>query len=138
MQDGYRLLDHKADLGLEVTSRTLEGLFEVSAAALFEVIAPQGGTPRIAREVCSEGPDEAALLVNFLNDLLALFEVEGLLFRRIKVEFPSPGRLRAGTLCEPMDPERTPVETVVKAVTWHGLEVRRESDAWRGVVYLDL
>jgi SHS2 domain-containing protein len=138
MQKGYRFIEHTADVGIEISSPTLEGVYERAGRALFELIAPHSAGPDVAFVVESEGADAESLLVNFLNDLLLHFEVEGLLFRRLSARSLEGGRLVMDARCERMDPGGEGVETVVKAATYHDLVVRREGDRWHAVVYLDI
>jgi SHS2 domain-containing protein len=136
MQFGYTFLDHTADVGIEIRSPTLEGVYEYGAEALFALICPVAVELSVARTVETQGESPEALLVNLLNDLLLHFEMDRLLFRKIRVRSISEGCLVADALCEEMDENR--VDTVVKAVTWHDLQLTEEFDHWRAVVYLDL
>lgn len=138
MKREYRFLEHTADLGIEVTSPTLEGVYELAGQALFDLILPEKSKADQRFQVETEGDDAEALLVNFLNDLLVEFEIKGLLFRTIEVRELDATRLVAEALCEKPDLEKSPPDTVVKAVTWHGLEIEQKGDHWKGVVYLDL
>lgn len=138
MQHGYRFLEHTADVGIEIRSPSLEGVYEIAGGALFDLIAkPQGGE-RAPRTVTSKGGEPEVLLANFLNDLLLLFEVEGLLFRELRARKMEEGRLVVDALCERLDPQRHKIETVVKAATLHDVLVEKEGDGWRARVFLDL
>ena len=136
MHFGYTFLDHTADVGIEIRSPTLEGVYEYATEALFALICPVAVELSIARTVETQGDGAQALLVNLLNDLLLHFELDGLLFRKLRVRSISAGSLVADALCEEVDADR--VDTVVKAVTWHDVEVEERSDHWHAVVYLDL
>ena len=144
MEQRYRFLEHTADVGIEIRAPTLAAVYEIAGEALFQLIAPRASEEApvrtadwIAKDVESEGDEPELLLVNFLNDLLYLFEVEGLLFRRFEVRSLKSGRLQATAAGEPLDPGAA-VDTVVKAVTHHEACVERSGSHWRGVVYLDL
>ncbi|MBU0753881.1 MAG: archease [Planctomycetes bacterium] len=125
-------------MGIELSSDTLRGLYATAGRALFLLMAPHAKKPTIRRAIESDGADRETLLANFLNDLLYEFEAEGLLIREIAITNLSRLRLHAELFCENYDPLRTEIETVVKAVTWHGLEIQKTGKGWRGVVYLDL
>jgi SHS2 domain-containing protein len=138
MKSTYRFLEHTADVGIEITSPTLEEIYKTAGEALFMLIAPEASKSVVNCAIESEGDDPAALLVNFMNDLLLRFEVDGLLFRKIDIKKLTSNRLEAMASCEAMDPDSSKVETVVKAVTWHGLKLEEKDGEWRSVVYLDL
>jgi SHS2 domain-containing protein len=138
MRNGYRFIEHTADVGIEIFSTTLESVFEQAGQALFELIAPGPAEAVTPFAMETEGEDPESLVVNFLNDLLLHFEVEGLLFRQIKTRRLEAGRLIVDAMCEPLDPGGEGVDTVVKAATHHNLAVRQVKGRWHAVVYLDL
>lgn len=146
-QGEYRFIEHTADVGIEVFSPTLEGVFETAGAALFDLIAPiapgAAATPGAAAPadgptVEAEGEEPEVLLVNLLNDLLLLFDTEGLLFRSLKTRSLEGGRIVLDTCCEPLDPGGEGVETVVKAATFHDVTLEKTGGRWHALVYLDL
>lgn len=138
MQGEYRFIEHTADVGIEVYSPTLEGVFETAGAALFDLIAPGAAAPAGGRTVEAEGEEPEVLLVNLLNDLLLLFETEGLLFRSLKTRSLEGGRLVLDARCERLDPDGEGVETVVKAATFHDVILEEQARRWHALVYLDL
>lgn len=88
-------------------------------------------------EVTAKDPE--ALLVRFLNEANFLFETEHFLFKRFVVEELDPNaRLVAAGFGEPVDLPRHPVRMVVKAATYHMLEVKRYRGRWRVQVIFDI
>ena len=49
-----------------------------------------------------------------------------------------PGRVIFDTRCERIADREEDVDVVVKAATWHDVEVGRKGEGWKGIVYLDL
>lgn len=144
----YEALDHTGDVGFVVRAPTLPALFAEAAAAFTDCITPVEGV-RVARsvELSLEASDLELLLVVFLEELLYLFESERLLVRESALEVEEaaapgePARLRGTVGGEVYDPERHPVTVAIKAVTYHGLEVRRyerPEEGWRAQVILDI
>ena len=138
MKANYRFLSHTADAGIEVISPTLQGVYETAGRALFQLIAPGDGAAKRTRTIATTGDDREALLINFLNDLLWVFEVERLMCRRIIVQELDAQHIVAEACCDELEPGGEGVDTVVKAVTWHGLKVEPDGSHWRGVFFLDL
>jgi len=135
----YRQLSHTADLGLRIRGGSLEELFENAAAALSSVLTDRRTIRgRETRDLELESPDREALLIDWLNRLLYLFDTEGFLGREFRVVFPSPERLQAQARGEIFDPYRHPEKTAVKAATYHHLEIRRMDEGWQATVILDL
>jgi SHS2 domain-containing protein len=90
------------------------------------------------RVITLEAPDREALLVDWLNHLLYLFDVEGFLGREFRVISLSPQRLEARARGEIFDPARHPEKTGVKAATYHHLAITPKDDGWQATVILDL
>jgi SHS2 domain-containing protein len=136
---GYRLLEHTADMGIEANGETLEELFAQAAYGLLEILAGvPGAHPREEKGVTVQGGDTEELLVNWLNEVLYLFETGGLFPVDFEVEEVAGNRLRARVLGEPFDPHRHAVEREVKAVTHHRLLVEKADGVWHARVYVDL
>lgn len=135
----YRLLEHTADMGLEVEGASLEELFQEAARGLRELMfGPAAGSAHGAQGLQVGGREMGELLVNWLNEILYLFEVQGIYPVRFQVEAVEDGKVCGQVWGEPFDAGRHPVERVVKAVTYHQLKVERTAGRWRARVYVDL
>lgn len=139
----HRFLDHTADVGVAIDAASLDTLFAEAAEALTETI-----THRPAVEVALErrfelvAPDLETLLVDWLNELVYVFEVDRQLFGEAAVTVTAAAggrRLTAVARGEVWDPERHRVMVLVKAVTHHGLEVSGRPDGtWSARVVFDV
>jgi SHS2 domain-containing protein len=140
----YRYLDHTADVAVELRAPTREALFADALAAFTDTTTDPGTVEsKDAVRIEVEADDAESLLVEWLGELVYRFEVDGMLFREAEVALEDAGdgalRLTAEARGERYDPDRHPSRVHVKAITWHGLEVRRESDgSWYGQVIFDI
>jgi len=140
----YRFLDHTADVAVEIEAPTLGELYAEALAAFTDTVTERERVqPAAERRFAVESADAESLLVDWLGDLLYAFEVDSLLFRdaEVEVEEDSDGRVRltARARGEAYDPARHRIKVLVKAVTYHLLEVRRADDGgWRGRVIFDI
>jgi SHS2 domain-containing protein len=135
----YRFLDHTADLRIEIEADNPAGLFVEGAAALFDMtVGLESIEVREFREVRASGEDTGELFVDWLRELLYLFAGEGMLFCRFEVEALSATGIRARCGGEPYDGRCHGVKCEIKAVTYHGLEVRRDGDKLRASVVFDI
>ena len=76
MTADYELIDHTADLGIRLASQTLDGLFEVAADALSDLLFEESTiTPARTAQVSVEAESAEDLLVEFLRELLYLWGV---------------------------------------------------------------
>ena len=158
----YRFLDHTADVGLEIEAPSLAALFAEAAAAFTDTLTVREevrAVDEVRVELTADALDE--LMIEWLDELNFRFETEGLLVAEVAVEIESresrresgwhlekpsgdkgsPGgwHLSAVVRGEAYEPERHPVKVLIKAVTYHRLEVREtEGGEWFGRVIFDL
>lgn len=135
----YWQLPHTADLVWRIRGDSLEALFENAAGALVATLTDRR-TLRLkqTREITLEAPDREALLVDWLNHLLYLFDIDGFLGRQFKVRFLTSKRLQAQAQGDIFDRARHPEKTGVKAATYHHLEIKPQNHEWQATVVLDL
>lgn len=135
----FRLIEHTADMGIEAVGDSLGDLFAQAAQGLMEMIsAGAQASVREERMVEMAAGDSGELLVNWLNEILFLFEHKGFFPVEFEVEEAGEDHLRARVRGEPFDPARHPVEREVKSVTYHMLQIEPADGAWRARVYVDL
>jgi len=132
----FEFLEHTADLYIAAYGQSLEEAFENAAYATFEGMTDLDKVqPQMEDTVEVEGHDEQALLYNWLEALLVKFDITGNLYSRFeisKIEKTSAGfRLKATIWGESFDSERHLSKVGVKAVTYHQMEILRDS---RGAV----
>ena len=127
--EGFEYFDVAADVGVTAWGKTLEEAAGALARGVFNLIVPFTTVePREIRDVAVEGSDEAALLVNWINELLYLHDLEGWLLARAEVSVSIPSRLTARVWGEHFDPARHPRGILVKAATYHDLAVMKGRD----------
>ena len=135
MESSHRWIEHTAELQLELHARSEAAVFREAVHALRELLEedePATGD-RVERAVEAEAPDRGALLAEWLAELVFLAETEGLVpddARDLVVGEDSVTAVVVGRACEPRH--------LVKAVTYHDLELHRDRDGWRGNVVLDV
>ncbi|NWF94333.1 MAG: archease [Syntrophaceae bacterium] len=135
----FEFLDHTADIGIIVHGESLEALFENAGEAFFHLITDlRKVRQRIERRVEIGKEDLERLMVDWLGELLYLHDVEHLLFKRFRVESVGEDGLKAVVKGEPFQEGVHVIKTGVKAVTYHGIEVRKEDGGWRARIIFDL
>jgi SHS2 domain-containing protein len=140
---GYEFLEHTADIGIRAWGASREEAFREAGWGLAEILGvaePERGTAgsraRIVEIHLPDG-DGGGLLVDFLNEMLAVHETEGVAFAAIDVHGVGPRGLSATLKVIPADQQRE--TTGVKAATYHQLLVQERSDGEVEVrVYLDV
>lgn len=135
----FEILDHTADIGIIVYGENLGALFENAGEAFFHLITDLTKVRRrVEKRIDIGGESLDRLMVDWLSELLYLHDVEGLLFKRFKVESVGKDGLKAIAKGEPFQEGVHVIKTEVKAVTYHQIEVRQEKGRWRAQVIFDL
>lgn len=142
MTKKYRVFNHTADLGMEVRGRTRADLFSQAAVALFDLLVErvdaQPGASTQSRSLVIDGDDSTDLFVNFLREILYLFNGEGFVLTECRITHIRQRRLRADIRGCPYDARRHRAKTEIKAVTYHKAAVIRTSKGWQGRVVFDV
>lgn len=133
---GFEEVEHTADWAFRVNGADLRQLFASAARAMFELQARQllPGGQAVGREVEVQGFDRETLLVNWLNELLYLQEKHGESYGEFEIQELSETRLRAR-----IHGRHSPGATrMIKAVTFHGLEIKPTAEGWEATVVVDV
>ena len=138
-RDFYQLIDHTADIGIEVSADTKEELFAKAARAFCDLICDiKSIKPVVERKVAVIRDNPAHLLQALLNELLYLFETRHELYSKvIRLHFQDDG-LMAVVSGEKIDSKRHEIKTGIKAVTYHQLRVWQEGKVWKARVIFDV
>ncbi len=119
----YEQIAHTADVGIAAYGRNLNELFENAAAGMFSLITDLRGVRKVGEyriKIQAETPKD--MMVAWLSELLFLHETQRLLFKEFDVEVKGDN-LDAKVRGEVMDKSRHQMHMVVKAVTYHMIEV---------------
>ncbi len=132
-------LEHDADIGIRARSATREGLFEAMAEALTAVVTdPDSVRPAETIRIHCEAPDDALLLVDWLNALIYEMATRRMLFCRWRVELDG-AMLDASVSGEAVDRERHQPVVEVKGATYTALSVGRDEEGnWHGECVVDV
>lgn len=135
----YSLIDHTADIGIRVHSATVEALFAETAGALFDLICDRRQlTAETSRRIAVDGNDWPDLMVNWLRELLYLFNGELQLVKSVQIEHLSPYHIHAQVRTAAQDAGCWEIRHEIKAVTYHGISAGPVADGWEAVVIFDV
>ena len=129
----YEWIEHTAELELHIEARSREELFSEALAAYAELVARDEAGEEVQHAVSAEAADDAALLAEWLGELVFLAETDDFVPGRLDRLELSDARLSAV-----VSGRRGRPAHLVKAVTYHGLELVQEDDVWRAKVVLDV
>ncbi|NCO33944.1 MAG: hypothetical protein AUJ92_14335 [Armatimonadetes bacterium CG2_30_59_28] len=134
----FEVADHTADVALRACGDSLAHLFISAARGMFTLIA-EGETPGdgYPGEVTVESADWESLLVSWLRELLFRFELHSQLPVDFAIRDISPQRLLAEVQWVNFDPQHHELLRHIKAVTYHGLEVKQTDEGWEATLVFD-
>jgi SHS2 domain-containing protein len=137
--DNYRFIDHTADSGLEIFGRSPRDLFQQAAKALTDLLTDPTQLKEQRRHILDiEGSDWEDLLINWLRELLYLYNGEAQFITGVDIITIEQTRLRADVATEDYRQGHHEIRNEIKAVTYHQLEVTTYEDGWRARVIFDL
>ncbi len=135
----YTFVDHTADWGFDVFGATRRDLFRHAAQALFDMISPCSNIAgREERPVEILGSDLDDLWINYLRELLYLYNGTGFLIHAVEILHFSPKHLSMIVKGEPFDPKIHEIINEIKAVTYHQAKVARTNNGWSGRFIVDV
>ena len=125
----FELIEHTSDIGLVAYGKTLGEAFANAAYGMFSIIAGFDDVKETeSKRVEIREEDVETLLFEWLNNLLYLFDVEMLLFKRFDIIEFGDDHLVAVCYGEKYDPSRHNLKTGVKSATYHMLKVDRQNN----------
>jgi SHS2 domain-containing protein len=139
----YKFFDHTADIGVEISGRTKKELFANAASALFDILIENNDSKsktakrvqKRQKTVTVEGSDVEDLLINFLREILYLFNGTGWVVEHCKIMECGNKKLVARLIGEPFSKKKHSI----KAVTYSGLSVEKQrSGGWKAMVIFDV
>jgi len=119
----YEQIAHTADVGIAAYGKSMDDLFANAAAGMFSLITDLRGVRAVGEyrvKLKADTPED--LMVAWLSELLFMHETQRLLFKRFDVKVKRSA-LDAKIEGEVMDRGRHRLHMVVKAVTYHMIEV---------------
>lgn len=124
----FELVQHTADMGLQLRSATLEGLLRAGRNALYSVIGSlktEESPNAVSRIVELEltGEDFGQILRDYLAELHYYFDSEKLLLAHIDIKKIGERYLSAQLVFKPLDYTSSELLREIKAVTYHQLSV---------------
>ncbi len=135
----YQAIDHTGDLGMLVFGADLRELFVHAAWGLFDLMTDaERIEPRLNRDLTVEAIDLEDLMVRWLGELLYAYDTHRFLAVNAAFHTLEPTRLRATLRGETFDAERHPIDTEIKAVTYHQIAVERLGAGWQARVIFDI
>lgn len=139
MHEGYRILEHPSDIGIEANGQTLKDALEYVARGLVSIIVdPSTVEPIEQRYIRLAANDLEQLLVKWLSEILYLYDGNDFLVSDVSIEQLSNNSLEAILTGDILDERKHVLKLDVKAITYHQLEIEEREDGCRVKVFVDI
>jgi SHS2 domain-containing protein len=130
-QKKYRVTTRQSEFAVKVTGGSQADLFANSAFALFDVMSDMAKIEvkeRLPLEV--EGTDRDDLLVNWMRELLYLYQGSGYLLKEFVIREVKDTSLKAEVCGEKIDPDRHEIKQEIAAVAYHQSRMTKTGNQW--------
>ena len=133
----YKTLPHPADIKLEITASCKEDIFRGALEGMAYIIQPNVSQESILKKEQIEihSMDINALLVDFLNEVLAKSDIYNSVFDNIKIEKLTDDSIKG--IIEGRNVKEFSKE--IKAVTYHQLNINQDKNGdWKVIILFDI
>ncbi len=138
MKAGYRVIDHTADKALEVWATDMGQLIFQAACGLISLLVEADRlAPQQEVEISVFADDPTVLLHDALSEMLHLVEDEGLVPLTARLVSHAEGRIVLAVGVIGIATAQGHMGGIVKAVTYHNLEIRQTCRGLRTEVVFD-
>ena len=135
----FEVIDHTADIGIVVYGIDLKQVFTNAALGLFNLMADLDGLKEnVKREVKVSSEDLEVLLVEWLNELIYIFDVEHILFKRFDINELSDTGIKATCFGEKVKPGQHRLKREIKAATYHMLHLKKDDGNYKVQIIFDI
>ena len=135
----FDVVEHTADIGVVAYGTDMREAFANAAYGMFSLMADlKQVREETSRYIEAEAGDRESLVVSWLNELLYMFDVERIIFKRFDILELTSTRLKADAYGEKADASRHELRGGVKAATYHMLKVSKDRGRWSVRVIFDV
>jgi SHS2 domain-containing protein len=127
----YRLTTRQSELAVKVVGNSQAELFANSAFALFDVMTDVEKIEikeQLPLEV--EGMDRDDLLVNWMRELLYLYQGSGYMLKEFRIQDVKDTVVKAQVCGENIDPDRHEIRKEIGAVAYNQGRMQKTGNQW--------
>lgn len=135
----YRLNKRQSEIAVKVVGNSQADLFANSAFALFDVMVEMQAIEareRLPLEV--EGSDRDDLMVNWVRELLYLYQGSGYVLREFQIREVKDTVVKAEVAGEKIDPDRHEIKQEIASVAFHKSRMDKTGDQWTAHLIFEL
>lgn len=135
----FEIIEHTADIGIRAFGASETEVFENAAVGMFSLISD---LEKIREDndfnIEIEAEDRETLLVEWLNELIYLYDSQELLLKSFRITSLKETALRGIAYGEHIDPSRHDLNADIRAATYHMLKIKKDPDGWIAEIIFDV
>ena len=135
----YRLTTRQSELAVRVAGNSQADLFANSEFALFDVMTDVEKVDikeRMSLEV--EGTDRDDVMVNWMRELLYLYQGSGYLLKEFAIREAKDTLVRAEVCGEKIDPDRHEIRKEIHGIAYHQSRMQKTGDQWTAQLIFEI
>jgi|ERR1700730_2797650 SHS2 domain-containing protein len=135
----YRLTTRQSELAVRVIGNSQADLFANSAFALFDVMTDVDKIDikeELPLEV--EGMDRDDLLVNWMRELLYLYQGSGYMLKEFRIHDVKDTVVKAAVCGEKIDPDRHEIRKEISAVAYNQGRMQKTGNQWTAQLIFEI
>jgi SHS2 domain-containing protein len=135
----FEVIDHTADIGIVAYGADIKQVFANAALGLFSLMADLDDLKEnVQRKLEISAEDVEVLLVQWLNELIYIFDVEHIIFKSFEIQELTSTQIRARCFGEKIDLKHHKPKREIKAATYHMLRMSKEDGGYKVQVIFDI
>ena len=139
MEKAFEIIDHTADIGIIAYGADIRQLFVNAAVALSSLMVELEDVKEdVQRDLDLSAEDDEVLIVEWLNELIYIFDVEHIVFRKFEIEDFTSSQIKASCFGEKLNPGRHELKREIKAATYHTLKISEDNGGYKVQVIFDI
>lgn len=143
MSKEYEIIEHTADIGLQVFGETKEKLFQNAARGMFFIITGSCSLGKQGKKkywnLKCEGSNLDELLVEWLSELLYIHSTDFVFLNDFIIGSLTNNNIKAKSSGIKINESPFQIEKEIKAVTYHNLQItKNEKGYWEATVVFDI
>ena len=139
-QKKYRITKHQSELAVKVVGASQADLFANSAHTLFDVMVADLDKVECKEHIPLEveGTDRDDLMVNWMRELLYLYQGSGYLLKEFQIREVKDTIVKAEVSGEKIDPDRHEIKQEIAAIAFHKSRMDKTGNQWTAQVIFEV
>ena len=135
----FEIIDHTSDVGIIAYGLDQAELLANAARGMFSLMADLKEIETDSSKIIElDEQDNIALLVEWLNELIYIFDMEHFVFKEFDIDVKIGRRLKATCYGGKLDVKIHKVKCQIKAATYHNLSIVKENGIYSARIIFDI